>query len=212
MKHKGRTRPPGAFSGICLVLTLLSLLLPTTARAHKVTVFAWVEGDTVFTESKFSGGRTAKDARIEVFNFAGEKLLEGRTDDRGRFAFTPPRPEALRIVLMAGTGHRNEWRLAAEEFTGGPRAPEPPRTVTVAETASPQAASAADAGEVIITLSPDDLQALIEASLDKKLAPIVQRLRPVEQGPSLTDIIGGLGYILGLVGLASYLHARRRSG
>ena len=61
-------------------------------------------------------------------------------------------------------------------------------------------------------MSPSELQALVEAALDKKLAPILHRLGNVEQGPTLSDIIGGIGYIIGLVGLGAYIHSRRKSG
>jgi nickel transport protein len=63
-----------------------------------------------------------------------------------------------------------------------------------------------------ITLPRGELQALIEQSLDKKLAPILHRLGNLDQGPSLSDIIGGIGYIIGLVGLAAYFNARRKTG
>jgi len=194
------------------ILALVIVLAPGVALAHKVTVFAWVEGDTVYTESKFSGGRAAKDAPIEVYNAAGEKLLEGRTDDEGKFAFQPPRPEDLQIVLIGGAGHRNEWRVSAEEFTGAGSAAASPPVMPAAETAPPQAGSSESPRGGVVTLSPSELQALIEQSLDKKLAPILHRLGNVEQGPSLSDIIGGIGYIIGLVGLGAYMHSRRKSG
>jgi nickel transport protein len=190
----------------------LLILVPALARAHKVTVFAWVEGDRVYTESKFSGGRVAKDARIEVYNAAGEKLLEGRTDDEGKFAFKPPRPEDLQIVLIGGTGHRNEWRLSAEEFTGPGSAAESSPAVSMAETVPSRNEASDSPRSGTITLSPGELQALIEQSLDKKLAPILHRLGNLDQGPSLSDIIGGIGYIIGLVGLAAYFNARRKTG
>jgi nickel transport protein len=63
-----------------------------------------------------------------------------------------------------------------------------------------------------VSLSADELQALIEASLDKKLAPILHRLGDLAPGPSLSDILGGIGYIIGLVGLAAYLRSHRKSG
>ena len=44
--------------------------------AHNVTVFAWVEGDTVTVESKFSGGRRPKNAPIEIYDNAGILLLK----------------------------------------------------------------------------------------------------------------------------------------
>lgn len=182
------------------------LLVPNAVLAHKVTIFAWVEGHTVFTESKFSGGRVARNARIEVYNMAGDKLLEGQTDDQGKFDFQPPQPEALRIVLLAGAGHRNEWRLAADEFGNGATATPTPKPVVAA------APVPTKDDRTAVSLSPGELQALVEQSLDKKLAPILHRLGAVDAGPSLSDIIGGIGYIIGLVGLAAYLQSRRKSG
>jgi len=187
------------------------LLVPNAVLAHKVTIFAWVEGHTVFTESKFSGGRVAKNARIEVYNMAGDKLLEGQTDEQGKFVFQPPQPEALRIVLLAGAGHRNEWRVAADEFGDGATATPTPQPVVPAAPATRDALST-DAHRPDVSLPAGELQALIERSLDKKLAPILHRLGTVDTGPSLSDIIGGIGYILGLVGLAAYLQSRRKSG
>ena len=191
------------------VVILLLSVVPNMTEAHNVSLFAWVEDDHVFTQSKFSGGRWAKNARIEVYNASGEKLLEGRTDDQGRFAFRPPRPEALRIVLLAGSGHRGEWRVAAEEFgsaggaerfAGSEAGASPPPPATAPSSPVPPAPTAAE------------LQALIEESLEKKLAPIRRQLAQLAQRPSLQDIIGGLGYIMGLVGLGAYLQSRRKSG
>lgn len=194
------------------MLSLLIVLAPSAAPAHNVTVFAWVEGDTVYTESKFSGGRVAKEARIEVYDAQGQKLLEGRTDDQGRFAFRPPRPEALQIVLIAGSGHRNAWRVAAEEFAGAADGGDAAPAATTVTAAPSRPAAPEDTGSGRVSLAPEELQALIEQSLDKKLAPILHRLGGIEQGPSLSDVIGGIGYIIGLVGLGAYIHSRRKSG
>jgi len=194
---------------IFILMVALSVLPAAVeqAFAHKVTIFAWVEGDTVHTESKFSGGRVAKQALIEVYDRTGKKLLAGRTDDEGRFVFKAPQQEDLRIVLVAGTGHRNEWVVKAEEFSG-------------------QTSSAADAETVRshqpqplveaplpgrIDVSREDLQTMIETTLDKKLQPVLHRLYQMDEGPRLADILGGIGYILGLVGLGAYIHYRRRS-
>jgi nickel transport protein len=212
MNHQKYPRFRGAYGKACLCLGLgvaLLVLGPALARAHKVTVFAWVEGDTVYTESQFSGGRTAKGARIEVYNAAGEKLLEGLTDDEGKFAFKPPRPEDLRIVLIGGTGHRNEWRVSAEEFTDTPSA----TSAAAEEEPTPQPSAANNAaGSGTLTVSSAEFQTLLDQTLDRKLAPIMHRLVAQDQGPSLSDIIGGIGYIIGLVGLAAYFNSRRKTG
>ena len=195
----------GSILGIAAGVFLL--FAPVRALAHKVTVFAWVEGDTVHTESKFSGGRVAKEARIEVYDAAGQKLLEGTTDDQGHFAFKPPRPEALRIVLIAGAGHQNEWRVAAEEFTD---APAPPAPAAPAAASPPPSTDPAAGGT--LTLTPGEFQTMIDQALDRKLAPIMHHLVALDKGPSVSDILGGIGYIIGLVGLGAYLQSRRKSG
>ncbi len=192
-------------------IVLLTAIAATSAWAHKVTVFAWVEDNTVHTQSKFSGGRSAKNAPIVVFNASGEKLLEGRTDTQGRFAFTPPKPEALRVVLMAGSGHRGEWTVAAEEFDIHRTAAAPRSTSAGAEQPESDHEHAHPTDEAV-TLSADELQIMIEAALDKKLAPVLRRLEVQEQGPALKDVFGGIGYIVGIVGLVAYLRSRRKSG
>ena len=76
---------------IFLLLGAVTLLGHTAAQAHKVTIFAWAEGNRVFTESKFSGGKRVKDGLVTVFDSAGNQLLEGRTDENGEFSFEAPR-------------------------------------------------------------------------------------------------------------------------
>ena len=93
------------------------------AHAHKVTVFAWAEGDRIFTESKFSGGKMVKAGKVEVFDSDGTLLLEGRTDDNGAFAFKAPAITDLKIVLTAGMGHQNSWLISAAELGEGEIAP-----------------------------------------------------------------------------------------
>ena len=200
-----------AHGTLLVIFMLLAALAPSSVRAHKVTVFAWVEGDTVITQSKFAGGRWAQNARIEVYDATGQKLLEGQTDANGRFAFKPPRPQALRVVLMAGSGHRGEWRVAAEEFNASPTATAPRGILTKAERPESDHGHAHPAVETV-TLSADELQKMIEAALEKKLIPVRRRLEQPDQGPALKDIFGGIGYIVGLVGLVAYLRSRRKTG
>ena len=194
------------FFVLAIALTVFAVVVEPAA-AHKVTVFAWVEGDTVHTESKFSGGRYAKQARIEVYDSSGNQLLGGRTDDKGLFVFKAPKFEDLQIVLMAGAGHRNEWVVKAEEFSG--QAPLGTKADSVQTHATPPLVGTSLPAD--LDLSREDLQRMIEAALDKKLQPVLHRLHQMDEGPRLADIMGGIGYILGLVGLGAYIHYRRRS-
>ena len=86
--------------------TCLFFLCAANASAHKVIVFAWVEGDTVYTESKFNGGKKVKGGQITVTDLQGSPLLTGQTDDQGKFSFRLPQKTAMKVELIAGMGHR----------------------------------------------------------------------------------------------------------
>ena len=59
------------------------------------------------------------------------------------------------------------------------------------------------------SLSPQELEQLLSAALEQKLAPIRHMLaEQYNAGPSLRDIIGGLGWLMGLAGLAAYFKSR----
>lgn len=98
------------------VVGISILLMSTLAWAHKVNVFAYSEGGTIFTESYFPDGRKVQGGKIEVYDSAGKKLLEGTTDDKGVFDFPTPKKDDLKIVLIATMGHKNFFLLKAEEL------------------------------------------------------------------------------------------------
>jgi nickel transport protein len=103
---------------------LLSLRIEPV-DAHGVSLFAWVEGDTVYVESKFSGGKKVKSGKIIVTDSEGTELVKGTTNEEGEFSFKIPKKTDLKIVLLAGTAHRAEWTISAAEF-GMPAGRKPP--------------------------------------------------------------------------------------
>ena len=128
--------------------------------AHKVIIFAYVEGDIVYTESYFSDGKKCMNSKIEVFNNRGDKLLEGLTNGEGEFSFeVPPEDGDLKIVLTAGMGHRAEYSISADELRGvtgliKEKSEEPIPAV------SPE----------IPSLDLKEIRSLIEDALDEKLS------------------------------------------
>jgi nickel transport protein len=98
----------------CCALALL--IAATTASAHRVNVFAWVEGDTVRVECKYPDGTKVNEGVIRVFDSTGKELLDGKTNAKGEFSFKPPKKDDLKIVLEAGMGHRAEWALSKQDF------------------------------------------------------------------------------------------------
>ncbi len=197
-----------------LAFLALSVFWSVPVHAHKVTIFAWAEGDMVHTQSKFSGGRRVKNAPVEVYDAQGKKLLEGRTDDRGEFVFKSPGKGPLRIVLIAAMGHKAQWTLSAGELAGSVEpfaSPAPAQASTSVDKPSP--APAAPASPTLSTAEwQAAVQTAVEKALDKKLKPVIELLVDAQNpDPSFKDIVGGLGYILGLVGVGAYFNCRRRS-
>lgn len=193
---------------LTLALTLLCCFaaLPA-AQAHKVTVFAWTEGDRVFTESKFSGGKEVQSGKVEVFDSSGNLLLEGRTDDKGAFDFKTPAITDLKIVLTAGMGHQNSWLLSAAELGEGEPTPVATPEPAVLETPREKVIPVAVPG-----LTAREIEAIVSRQLEQKIKPLVRMVAASqERGPTPRDIFGGIGYIIGLVGLGAYVRYRKDS-
>jgi len=211
-----KIRPDIPHSGFFLGLIVMLVIGAFTgnAHAHRVTVFAWVDGHTVHTQSRFSGGKAVKNGRITVYDSQGKILLTGNTDSAGEFDFNLPGTTGIRIVLDAGMGHGNEWVISTEDVDsaqGKVSEPEqkktslPPDSKTVSTKVSKPIPSTSSG------LTRDEIKAIVEDSIDNKLKPMMNLLTELKDDkPSFSDILSGIGYILGLVGLGTYIHYRKK--
>lgn len=211
------------FAAILAIFSASLMLCPftsTMAFAHNVTVFAWVEGTRIVTESKFGGGRKAKGAVIEVFDDQNIKLLEGKTDGRGLFSFPIPKRSRLKVVLTAGAGHQSSWTVPAEDIIDAmERGPEPvteKRPHPEAEGGNGDIGSLARpaAEKPSDTIRTEDISRAVETAVDKKLHPVIaklDRLQAEHERARWKDVLGAIGYILGLVGLGAYIRYRKTS-
>lgn len=199
-----------------LMILVFALLASSTALAHRVNIFAYVEGGEVVVECSFSKSKRVRHGHIEVRDaVSGETLLQGTTDAEGFFRFPVPEQartsgSGLRILLQAGEGHQNEWIVDAAEFPGAPiiaaPAPSAPQSDTAAGSVSRGNEAAPTPG-----LTRSDVEEVVAAALDAKLAPIQRELREQGQkGPGVQEIVGGIGWIFGLIGLAAYFKSRPR--
>ena len=189
---------------LTVALFTLCLLWPVSATAHRVTVFAWVEGDTVHTESKFSGGKRVNGGKIIVYDLQENELLSGKTNGQGEFSFKIPKKTAMKIVLQAGMGHRGDWTIPLSEIDPQGSGSEP--------TVSPEAPEKGAKKEAVTpSVDLDQMRHALDQSLDKKLSPVLKIIaESQDKGPTLRDIVGGVGYIFGFMGLAAYMHYRRK--
>ena len=197
--HPRLTR--SAASVVSALAIIAFLTLPSQVWAHKVNVFAWVEGDMVFVEGYYPGGKRAQNSLVEVFNSRGVKLLEGRTNQKGEFSFKIPAKEDLRIVLTAGMGHRNDFTITAGDLGGSESSSQEPES-EVSDKIAASSSTDVDMGQ---------LKVMIDQALDRRLEPVIRLIRSTrKEGPGVTEIIGGIGYIFGLFGLLMYFKSRNK--
>jgi len=199
------------FRGPAVLLLLSVLTAATPALAHLALIFAYAEGDTIHTESAFVPDTPVRQGKILVMDKKTEKvLLTGQTDDRGKFSFKIPAEAAaqkmdLEIVLEAAMGHRAEWLLKADSYLSGAGAG---KTAPPAGAASPSPAAAPEtkAGDP----ERQRFEEALNQALERQLAPLREKLTELSiRRTSLPDIIGGIGYILGLFGLWAYFQSKR---
>jgi nickel transport protein len=162
-----------------------------------VNIFAYVEGDTVYTESYFPDGRKVEGGIIEVYDSQGNKLLGGITDKNGQFNFKPPIRDDLKIVLIASMGHKNSYTISKGEFSEG-------RGEQEAESRRQNEERHKGVEQVDLA----KLKQIIDASLDEKLKPIIKELKKQKE-VSFYEIIAGIGYIFGIFGLIMYFISKR---
>ncbi|MDY0169298.1 MAG: hypothetical protein RBS80_22330 [Thermoguttaceae bacterium] len=190
-----------------LALTLLTCRTP--AAAHSLHLFAEGDGALIRGKAYFHGGSPAKDIQVTAFDPEGRKLGQTRTDAQG--AFTLPAPFRCDYRLLAATedGHGAEFRVRAEELSAS--LPAPGAHVDPAEHAEPDEAVPTDpAPAALPSPSPATGTTVVElAAIRNQLSALRQQLAEYEHRTRLRDLVGGIGYIFGLAGVAFYVAARR---
>ena len=181
----------------------LFFFTPKQGFCHRVDIFCWVEGDQIKCEAKFTPGGPVKSGEIVVYSQqTGKKLLTRKTDQEGKASFKIPdmaikKRWDLKVVCNAEMGHKNFWVVRADEL------PSIKPGVSSGKKGSSAKETVADREELIKTFSQ---------ILSKQLAPVKKDIAELkEKRISLQDVLGGLGYILGLVGVAFYLTGKKNS-
>jgi nickel transport protein len=139
-------------------------------------------------------------------------VLEGETNDKGEFKFARPQVDsALKVVLISGMGHQGEWILTREDL-GLP--PAGSTTAATGETKTEPAATTSPANIPTDTASANvnmqELTKMVTQVVAREVAPLKKMMiEQVEGGPSITEIFGGIGWLIGLAGMAAYMKYRK---
>lgn len=174
---------------------LLLLFVCSTAQAHKLNIFTYAESGKVFVESYFSDGIIPKNAKVTVSDEQGIELINATVNEEGSYTFNNPQASKFTIKVDAGLGHVVSATMEGGEMT----------SVTV----DPSNAVAGDANNTDVTPSVTGLEAQIRRAVAEANRPLARELSELKNKVYTSDIVGGIGFIFGMLGLYAFLKARK---
>jgi nickel transport protein len=184
---------------------LSALLVSLPLSAHKLKVFASAEGETIRGRVYFVGGAGARGAAVRVTDAEGHVLARLKPDGEGRFSYRVGSRASYRVVADSLDGHQASWTLQAEEF--------PASLPSVDKSGEEGRPAMAERGRDEASLAPQAaLEAQVEQAVARQIRPLREALQAHQERVRLRDIIGGIGYIVGLAGLALWWGNRRKGG
>ncbi|MBD3398208.1 hypothetical protein GF413_04010 [Candidatus Micrarchaeota archaeon] len=208
-------------------ITIALLFAPVGALAHKVNVFAYYEGEKIIVEGYFSKDNKARNCPVIFYDTEGKELIKGKTNKKGQFIVDAseisPIAGNLTITLNTKDGHKATYTLPLEE------APPSIKATHSGEKASdhsdpegPALKQPAERDDTRISYTQGEMDRLEETiqrivrNENSKTIQMVSNLqrKMLEQensGPTLRDIVGGIGWILGLLGIAAYFSSRKNN-
>lgn len=183
------------------LLLALGLLLSPPSHAHLLKVFAFAEGSRIEGSVYFAGGAPATGATIHVRSSDSQLLADLAPDSKGEFSYVAKDKMDHMIEANTGDGHVARWTVPAAELTG---------KVTTPDKSSTNSGAAPGALQGDSRPVSDELIPVIERAVAKQVRPLREQIIAYEERIRVRDVIGGLGYIAGLGGLAVWL--KRRPG
>jgi nickel transport protein len=185
-----------------IVLALL-LLTPAPALAHKLNIFAQVQRGAIVGHAYFPGDLPARQTDVIARDRSGHELARTKTDDQGNFSLPATAKIDYQITAETPDGHAASYTLSASELPNSL-----PSNVTEATSESPTTdKQTASHGMASNRDLPSPVGDQIVA-LEKQVQALRDQIDRSEQTLRLRDILGGIGYILGLAGVAIYVKSR----
>lgn len=164
--------------------SLLVALTTISLHAHSINIFAEYEGD-VLKGKAYSGGRGIANATVAFRDVNGTQLGTAKTDSAGTFEFRPATPASIDCQLLLEDGHGCRYRVDIVPEPG--TAPHSPATQDLSSEGA-----------------HNDL-----ADLKNQIHNMELMLHEQAHRAGLRDIIGGIGYILGLAGVVALIKTKK---
>ena len=188
-------------------LGALSLSLSNSAFAHNVIGGVYAEGFEIEGEAGFSNGAMANSGTlVKVTDDAGNSLGEALTDEEGAFVFTAKKNITHHFEINMGAGHILKMVLPAGELPKNANDDLMNTNVNKTDAKASNKGSAQQTSKNVQAVN----RLMLEKAIGKQLKPLRREIQALKEKSGLRDIIGGIGYIFGLLGLVAFLRERKQ--
>jgi hypothetical protein len=193
----------GLWFGISFFFVVFSFNL----SAHNVVGGVYANGFEIEGEAGFSNGSMASEGTIvKVFDQSGTPLGQVLTDNDGFFTFTAKKRITHVFEVNMGAGHKLTMQLPAEELPDITTQKMSVETDNVSRVAIEENTTLAS-DNIAVQNNITNLQ--LEKAIAKQIKPLRKEIQALKEKSGLRDILGGIGYIFGLLGLVVFLRERK---
>ncbi|MCD6405148.1 MAG: carboxypeptidase regulatory-like domain-containing protein [Planctomycetes bacterium] len=210
------------YGGMLWLVAALGVLLigDQPAMAHKLSLFATADGKTISGYGYFSGGGRPHNVTVIVTAPGSRKLGETTTNEKGEFTFPVLYKCDHILTINAPDGHSAMFTVEADEL------PDDLPVLSADETQVPQVEPLAPKAAAPVVPKPvapaaaasaEEIEQAVERVVKREIRPLSkqiikyrEQLDRYEEKTSLHDVLGGIGYILGITGVAFYFLGTRK--
>jgi len=196
-----------------VLIFLLFVGVVSPVVAHNVVSGVYAEGMTIEGEIGFSNGDMAQAGfTVEVFDESGNVLGTTETQEGGMFSFKASNVQKHVFRADLGEGHIANMELDADELFADDQQQQLVSNM-VTEVGASMVSETVNSDSVVIpgnNISTDELQNLIRSAVAQQVRPLQKDIRAYKEKVFIRDIMGGLGFIFGLFGVAAWMASRRK--
>ncbi|MFW6457127.1 MAG: hypothetical protein ACOC0A_02440 [Planctomycetota bacterium] len=191
--------------GFCLLFILSTVVLvgsvPQQAEAHTMKIFASREDDAIRGFAYFPGGERAGGVEVSLEKKDGTEVESAKADDDGNFEFAKTQGSVrYRVVAESSDGHRATFEVDGQE----PSEDEDGQQTEV--DSSDEKFGAEKTGGI----RAKRLETIMGKVIERRIRPLREDIAEAQSRTRFRDVLGGIGYILGLCGIAFYFMARKQ--
>lgn len=198
-----------------LFLYFFLIIFTQIAYAHRINVFCYTEDNKIKCSSKFSTGSFVKNGDFKVY-IDNKLVYEGKGDDKGNFIYPIPdellnNPKDIKIECIAEMGHKNYWIVKKDGYVSNIDENKVDEDNFFEEENYTQKEKHSSLTNSQCSIDINKLEKSFKTIVSAELAPIKRELAELKEPKvSVHDILSGIGYILGLMGIVLYFKSRNK--